>query len=351
MNRPTRFLLAGLGLLALPACSLFSLSEEETTQLRQHRAGATRYFNERQYEKAIDQARRGLRLQPDQYDLLGTLAWSHLQLSMRPIPSNEVHLKKAETAFEELLSHRSLEDHDPKHVFGYGIALHNWGRIEETRGKQRRREPSAEPDKDKKLFKLARADEHDRKMLHKDTLAKRYFRNVVDGDFCRIKANKRDAYKYLMAIEYRYRNYKEAIRHGDAALRLNSEEAKYWSEQYEKTPHVEREKISRIEIANLKEDELKVRAYLARYHREQAQQPKNAHAKADYAAAITHLDVILAARPNSAEDYYFRGDCYRATGAHGKAKQDFQLFLRLGNLPSEHKAVRDAQDYLYGRGK
>lgn len=351
MKSPICLSLAGLSLAALPACTIFGgLSEEDLKHVNQHRAGTVKYFNARQYEKAISQAEKGLVIKPDDYRLLGPLAWSYLQLSLRDTSENERFLKLAEVAFADVIDQRSIENHDPRNVFGYAIAQHNWARVEQNRADIWRREADKEPDRDKKRNKIARAEEHERKADSKDQSAKRYFLNVASGSFAE-PSNQREAYKYLMAIEYRHGNHTKAIAYGAKALTKNAAELEIWEAEYARTQFAEREPIIRAELANLKADELKVRSRLAAYYQELALRPKNADFKKDYGAAVVHLNVILAARPNSSEDYYLRAVCYRALGKHQAAHQDFQLFLRLGNLSKEHKAVKDAQKYLYARGK
>ncbi len=351
MKSPICLSLAGLSLAALPACAIFGiLSEEEQKHLDQHRAGAARFYNARQYEKAISQAEKGLVIEPDDYRLLGPLAWSYLQLSLRDSQQNERYLKLSEVAFGDVIAQRSIENHDPRNVFGYAIAQYNWARIEQNRADIWRREAEKDPDRDKKRNKIARAEEHERKATSKDQGAKRYFLHVASGSFTE-PANQREAYKYLMAIDYRHGKHAEAIAFGAKALSKNAEEVKIWEEEYARTEFAAREHIIRAELANLKADELKVRSRLAAYYQQLAKRPKNANFKKDYDAALVHLNAILAARPNSSEDYYFRGVCYRALGQHEAAHKDFQLFLRLGKLSKEHKAVKDAQKYLYGRGR
>jgi hypothetical protein len=342
-------LLTCLSLTVLSGCAFFGLTEDQEKMLKQHRAGAGKYFDSRHYEKAIVQCRKGLLLAPDDYRLTGQLAWSHLQLSLRARPDNEVHLFKAQIAFADLIEFRDIEDHDPKNVFGYAIALNNWGRVEESRAERLRHDAKTLP-KTERPQQLARATEHDRLEERKDVLAKIYFLHVAEGSFSQ-KANKRDAYKYLMAIEYRHGRVETAIKFGQTCLDLNAKNVDYWEKEYQRTEFPDRERIIRRELADLKNDELAVRSRLAAYHRERARQPKNATAKHDYTAAIAHLDKILAARINSSEDYYIRATCHRGLGERALARKDYKMFLSLGKRSREHVAVKDAEEYLYGKGK
>ena len=339
-----------LPLALLSGCTLFgALSEEEEKMLKQHRAGAGKYFDAHQYEKSIAQARKGLELATDDYRLTGVLAWAHLQLSTRPRGDNEEHLFKAQAAFEDLIGFRDIEDHDPKNIFGFAIALHNWGRVEEHRSRRIRREVVKAKKDDRKTM-LALASEYDRMALHKDAMAKSYFLKVVDGSFSQ-KGNTRESYKYLMAIEYRYDRVNNAIAYGTTCLELNAEEVKYWQQEYQRTKFAGRERQIRRDLASLKTDELKVHSRLAAYFQEKAQVPDNKDFKKDYAAAKVHLDAILPERINSSEDYYLRATCHRALGNHDDARKDYKMFLSLGKLTREHDAVKDAEEYLYGKGK
>ena len=94
-------------------------------------------------------------------------------------------------------------------------------------------------------------------------------------------------------------------------------------------------------LAELEREEIAIRSSLESYHRQAKK----------WSDAIAQLDLILTARPNSFQDYYRRGLCYRALKDHAAATRDFRRFLQLQNLSEDHVAVKDAQSYLQGRGE
>ena len=123
-------------LLCLPACSLFgALTEAEQDQVTEHRLRCQRYFNARKFEKAIDQAQRGLAIAPKDYGLRSRLGWSYLELASRTKEDNVENLRRARAIFAEIMTWRETDDHDSRTIFGYAKTLHNQARIEHLRAK------------------------------------------------------------------------------------------------------------------------------------------------------------------------------------------------------------------------
>ena len=78
-----------IAVLCLPACTLFGgRSEADLRQMNEHRVRCQKYFNARKFEKAIDQAERGLAIDPTDYGLRSRLGWSYLELASRTKANN-----------------------------------------------------------------------------------------------------------------------------------------------------------------------------------------------------------------------------------------------------------------------
>ena len=335
-----------LSLLFLPACGVFGgLTEQERKDVREFTVRAGKYFDARNYRKAIDQADAGLDIDSTNYELRGRRAWSYLQLSMQTSVQNDNDLRQAEQVFGAIIPMRDDDEHEPRNILGYAITLHNRARVEENRAKLLRKESENPAAKEEAGQLSARADEHERRARSYDVQAHHYFKKIVDGGFAR-SALQRIAYKYLMALEYRQKHYKAAFAYGAKNLALNEKEVTRWKKEYQLTKHADREPQLRKDLFDLQVDELKVRARMAAYYREMAEKSGN---EDDYLHAIAQLDVILRKRPNRYQDYYLRGACHRALQHHKAAQADFRTFLQLGKLPQMHESVRDAYEYLYGR--
>jgi tetratricopeptide (TPR) repeat protein len=338
MKRLIALIAVTLPLLYLPACAIFGgLSEAEALAMREHRANSGRYFNARQYEKAADQALKGLALEPDDYDLKDRLGWSYLLLSGQRQAQNVEHLRLAEQTFGELIRWRDLEDHMPGTVLGYAKTLHNRARVEELQAKLLRTE-SDKPNGNPAL--AAQADEHTNRAKAYDRQAEHYFKALAEGDVAG-RVNKREAYEYLMALRYRAKDLQGAIGYGNKNLQISAAEEQFWRREYGTTMSVKREGVIRNELKILEDAALTVHSRLASYHQELGQHPE----------AIVHYDAILKANPQSYQDYYLRATCYREQNQHDAARKDFRRFIELSSLPEGHKALKDAHHYLYGNGK
>ncbi|MCA8956358.1 MAG: hypothetical protein KDC87_09800 [Planctomycetes bacterium] len=329
-------------LLAVPgltACSLFgSLSEEEQRQVDTHRSGAGLYFNARQYEKAIDQAEKGLRIKPNDYDLRQRLGWAYIELAAQKKANNHQHLRIAEQLFAKLVDTRRVEDHDPRTIYGYAKTLWMQARVRGDIAEQLRRE-AKQPDANAGALR-AQADEHERRSKAYLADAERWFTTLAKGDASG-RGNRRDAYKYLMLIKYCQGDVKTALRNGEQALAINAEETKNWKAKYERTQVVDYERLVRNELAQLEREEVAIRRKLAAYLTETKEWKK----------AVEQLDAILTMKPNSFGDYYERGVCHRALNDHVAATRDFRKFLQLGNLSQDSPYVKDAYRYLNDGGK
>ena len=322
-----------ISLLLLSGCSVFGgLTSDERDQVNNYRDRAGKYFNARQYERAIDQADSGLVLDPQNYELHSRRAWSYLQLSISTSINSDRDLLAAESIFSNIIDWRQDDDHDPRTIYGYAITLHNRARVTESQAAQLRDQPS--PDS----TSAARAEEVTNRSQAYDRQSDIYFQKITDGNTAGM-AIKRGAYKYRMAIHYRQKDFENAVAFGLKNLEINERETRYFQARYEETLSSEYEKVFRQDLEALRTDEMKIRSRLAMYHQEKGQ----------FRAAIVHLDAILEDHPSRVEDYYLRGNCHRALKQHAETRADFRKFLQLGKkLPDTHPSVRDAWEYLYG---
>ena len=328
-----------IALLCLPGCSLFGgLSEEDLQTMNEHRIRCQKYFNSGMFKKAIDQAERGLSIDPSDYALRSRLGWSYLELSSRSKDNNIEHLRRARTLFEEIMEWRGIDEHDTRTIFGYAKSLHNEARVSQLQARLLTERSVTEPDKKSEFLAQAKqftelANKYDRDSEH-------YFLTLAEGDVA-ARANKREAYEYLMVLKYRAKDYKAAIQYGNKNLELTAAETKHWNDKYKTTKLADYEALVQEELSRLGKSAAAVHSSLAKYHRES----KN------YDEAIAHLDEVIAARPRNYREYYRRAVCYRNKSDHARARKDFQTFLQMSDLPETDKNFQDAYEYVHGRGK
>lgn len=331
-----------IALLCVPACTVFGgLTESELSQMNEHRIRCEKYFNAHRFGKAIDQAKRGLAIDPDDYALHSRLAWSYLELSSRVQANNVVNLSLARRIFAKIIDWRDIDEHDSRTIFGYAKSLHNQARVDQleaqlllAQSKMLGAQNSGKATESKAFTLSAQRYE---------SLAERYFLILAEGDVAG-RANRREAYEYLMVLKYRAKNFDKAIEYGNTNLKLNEAEVKFWKEEYERTKLPGYEALARDEIQRLGKSATAVHSSLAKYYRQNKK----------YAEAIVHLDAVIAARPRSYQEFFRRGTCYRLKAEvndQEKARKDFQAFLQMSDLPETNEHVRDAYEYVYGKGK
>ena len=326
-------------LFCLPACSLFGvLTDAEQNQVTEHRIRCEQYFHAGKYEKAIDQAQRGLAISPKDYPLRSRLGWSYLELASRTKEDNVENLRRARVTFAEIMSWRGTDDHASRTIFGYAKTLHNQARIEHLRAKMLK-EDSQAPGNNKEQL-LAQAKQYTERGQEYERQSAQHFLTLAEGSVAG-NANRREAYEYLMVLMYRVKDLNRAILYGNKYLEQTKQQIAYWNEKYQTTKLPDYEKLARNELARLGKSATAVHSSLAKYHRENAQ----------FDQAITHLDAVIAARPQSYQDYYRRGICHRHQSNRAKAREDFQMFLQISNLPKQDKLFQDAYQYVYGKGK
>ena len=326
-------------LFCLPACSLFGvLTEAEQNQVAEHRLRCGRYFDAGKFEKAIDQAQRGLAISPKDYSLRSRLGWSYLELASRTKDDNVENLRRARVIFSEIMTWRDTDDHDSRTIFGFAKTLHNQARIEHLRAKMLQ-EDSQAPGNNKDPL-LAQAKQYTERGQEYERQSAQHFLTLAEGSVAS-NANRREAYEYLMVLMYRLKDLNRAILYGNKYLELTKQQIAHWTEKYQTTRLPEFELLARNQLDRLGKTATAVHASLAKYCRENAQVDQ----------AIIHLDAVIAARPQSYQDYYLRATCHRHKGNRAKAREDFQVFLQISNLPKQDKLFQDAYQYVYGKGK
>ena len=117
-----------LPLCLLASCGIFGLSSEEAQQLASYQQNAATYWENGDLGQAIDQAQRGLEIAPDDYKLLTIWGYSLLRLS----GNDEARLQGAKRHFERLMGMRSMSQHNPQALLGYGSCLYMVSEILET---------------------------------------------------------------------------------------------------------------------------------------------------------------------------------------------------------------------------
>ncbi len=317
-------------LLLLASCSLFGgLSNEEEQQVSQYQERAEKYFYNQDFEKAIDQLNRGLRIDADNYKLNTRLAWCFIRLGRR----DPNQLLQAEQLFKEIIPARTDAKHDAQTLLGYGLTLQGIGTQYSLRSRQLREESEQPHSRDDDMRKSeARAEE----FAH---LSKSYYRRaegilqrvVKKGEFLAL------ANEHLFDLQIHQHNYAAACQHAEASLQAIANDKAYWEAEFRRTTVVDYERHSKKELSSLRDNELRIRSNLANQHFQNK----------EYAAALAQQDAVLALDPNNFSAYYDRGRCYRELGMPSEAKGDFEKFLGNTTLPAGNRYVQDAHNFIY----
>ncbi len=317
-------------LLLLAACGIFGMSEEDRTALTRYQSNAKLYWDWGNFDQALDQARRGLEIDPDDYNLRAIQAWCWLRAGR----DDAVMLDRAVQAFDEIAGLRADADHAAYARLGYAEAHTVAGLRALTESQDLRAEAERmAAESARHAERINRAATLRATALQHFALAEGQLERLVElGD------QVRRAHFGLMQIEWWRDDYNKAVEHGHAFLARARQEQTAVQRQIHDTMEVEFEREKRRELQALIDDEVRVRAYLA-----------NLHFKRDHhELVVAQLDEALGRVPGLTHEYYNRARSLLELGRTDEAVRDLQHFLP--KVPLDSPQAREALRILREHG-
>ncbi|MFO1051900.1 MAG: tetratricopeptide repeat protein [Planctomycetota bacterium] len=322
-----RNLLPALALfLSVSACGVFGgPSREERDRLNFFKQNAGAYFLSDSYEQALDMARRGLQIEPEDYELLITSGLCHLQKAA----GNTRDLEEAERFLKRAFDQRSFEENRPEAILGYATVEQRLG-IDHDRRARLLTAELARPDLQEgdRLTKDAQAKSHAERAKLYWGEARRALQVLLQR-----QEMLRFAHKGLMEIAVEFNDYDTAVKEGLACLAENKKAQDRVNDVIKETPVASEEIRARSTLQELLDQEKRVRASLAEMHF------RTKHFK----ESVEQLDVLLQLDPTRTEDYYNRAVALENLGATEGARRDFEKFLANTSLPQSNDRVVHAQ--------
>jgi tetratricopeptide (TPR) repeat protein len=315
-------------LVVLTSCGVFGLSSRERQDLALFQQNASLYWEGQRYGQALDAARRGLEIAPDDYKLHSIAAACYL----RTIDQNAQNLRAAELLYDKLYDMRSLASHLPHALLGYGECHQELGLRQLRQAKALRDEAKDGRDltDGERRSREARAGDHETKARYHWAKAERAFRALIDRE-----EQLRDAHKHLMEMRVEQGDYPAAVEHGEKSLARNAIEQADTKKVIETTLAAAREIEMRATLKYLVEQEKRVRSALAEMH----------FRKQNYERAQRELTILLELDPTRSTDYYNRARVFEAIGNVEAARQDHKKFLATTKLPVGDERVTHAFQY------
>ena len=319
-----------LPLLALCSCGAFGPGSERKQQLTLHQSNAQLYVDGRQFNQALDQVRRGLEIEPDDYKL--NMIRSFCLLSLAQETNDPERLRQASEAFDKLLTLRASEKLEPKAHLGYALLQQRLGmqqRAEADRlNEELKRTTWTEVEKRQREAKTA---EHEAKAVaHMKTAERELMGLATGGDLPLL------AHYHLLQIYALQGRHRDAIDQGRTYLTLATKQQEAHRQQIEKTSSVGFEKDQRGQLQELIDKEIEVRALIAALHWKVGEHDQS----------IAQLDRVLTLDPARSVDYYNRGRSYQALGKPDEMKRDYKKFLATTKLPPGAVQVTEAYTAL-----
>jgi len=307
------------------ACSsLFGLSEEDATKLAAFQSNASIYWERGNVNQALDQVRRGLEIQPDDYKLLTIQAWCWLRLAR----TDPAMLDRAATQFDRLLYMRADSDQNSQVRLGYAQAQSKLGLQQLKQADDMREEVATltlSPDDTRARTEAAKRHEEVAKAHF--ARAEQQLKRLIDvGD------QLLEAHHNLMTIKAWDGDYNGAVDEANAYLERNATLQDNVRSELDNTLVVEYEREKRIQLEALRDQELRVRAFLANVHYKQGH----------HELAVRELNAVLLKNPNLFSEYYNRGRSLMALGRSADARRDLERFLSVTTLPTESPQVQEA---------
>ncbi len=311
-------------MLALPACGWLGMSAEQEQQLAGYQSNAKLYWEGGRIDQALDQVRRGLEIDPEDYRLRVIRAWCYLRMSQ----DEPRQLEAAVTEFDQVMELRADGDHAPQARLGYArahatTALRLVGRARDRRDALARLALDGEA-------KAARATEIEQleaeARAHFDLAEAQLQRLLAAGESLLL------AHYDLMTVKWWRDDYEGAVAEAHAYLGRAADMQARIRGDLERTTSIAFERERRTELQRYIDDEVGVRAFLANMH----------YKKQHYDLAVEQLDRVLAQNPGLYFEYYNRGRSLLALGRRDDAKRDLEKFLSTTDLPHDSQQVRES---------
>lgn len=321
---PLLFLLGS----GLASCGLLGSSSEDREAVARYQRNASLYYEGGNFDQALDQARRGLEIDPDDYKLQYIKGWCYL----RQVPQDPSMLPQAVAQFETVMAYRAPEDHGPQVLLGYAMCQQKLAQQRLEQAQSLRDELSrVKFDAQEIAQRQAQALVHENVAHGHLDIAVRHLQILIDrGD------QLREAHRNLMQTLALDGKYDEAVLHGAKFLERNRQEKARIDAQLEQTTEVTYEQKLYQERDQLIDVELQVRGFLANLFYKQAA----------YQQAVDQLNAILEEDPTRSIDYYNRGLNLQALELRDEAANDFNRFLATSKLPPGNERVAEAQRRL-----
>jgi tetratricopeptide (TPR) repeat protein len=321
MTIKTLWPIALVGVLS-QACG--SLSKEDRQNLTAYQQNAALYYGGGNLNQALDQCRRGLELDPENYKLLTIRAWCR----MRQAKTNPALVDEVIALFDDLMARRSGSQHEPQALLGYALLHQHLGQRQFTQAETLRAEvPKLEQGTPDAAGKLARAAEHESKGKSHLRIAEQTLQQLIEREDELLLAH-----DHMMQVKALLKDHEAAIRHGLKALARIATEQERERNEYQRTTQAGYESERQRSLVQLVEREIALRGAISNLYFDSGRAE----------LAKEQLDLVLSIDPTRAQDYYNRGRCHEKLGRVAEARKDYQKFLAMTRLPEGHPNVTHA---------
>jgi len=322
-------------LTALLPVACTSLSPEERNQLALCQQNAATYWGGGMLDQCLGMAEKGLEIDPEDYKLstMKGMVWLRQASDDRFSDEQQVRLlQKAQEQLASVYGWRSPSRHEGFLLLGYGMVL-------QARGIRRMQDSIRDRDAAKSLGTrasgyenrmeaAAEAESEGRELLAE---ARTVFEVLLErGDLTML------AHYHLMQVAAGLEQPDLVLSNGNSYLEGVRKFQEVNQSRIEASPTATFERELRKEQDRIRSQELDVRVFLA----------KTLYDQENYAAAVVHLDAVLAANPSRTTDYFNRGRCFRELGRADDAREDFRRFVATSNLPASNPRMVEAVQFL-----
>jgi tetratricopeptide (TPR) repeat protein len=326
-----------LPLLLLPACGLvscglFGMSDDDRNSLSRYQANAQLYYDGGNFDQALEQVRRGLEIEPDDYKLHYIRGWCFLRL----VPRDPSMLQQASQQFERVMAYRAHEEHGPQALLGYGLCHQRLAqeRLEQAQALHNEL-ARVKFDSNEANIRRAQIDTHENVARGHLEIAGNQFQRLIDRGDALLEAHRNMMQTLALA-----QKYAPAVEHGNRFLQRCEQEQERLKQELQRTLVVAYERHVQDELDRLVAQEIDVRGFLANLFYKLGQ----------HAQAVEQLDQILAEDPTRSTDYYNRARSLEALGRGQEAVRDYERFLATSKLPQGNERVAAALKSLHELG-